>query len=108
VPAVEAARDTIPSSLPDSGEFACEQIDVAPELADHAPRYVERVLGELRTAVAGLRCPVHDCGPSLTLDFGFDDAGTLDVVGHNCCAKLDEVVSNVLGGIPLFRLMVPR
>jgi len=109
VPAVdEITRDTDPSPLPESGEFACEQIDVSPDVADLAPRYVERVLGELRSAVAGVRCPIHECGPALTVDLSSEHIGTLDVVAHNCCAKLDDIVSNALRGTALLRLMLPR
>ena len=100
--AVDVARDTIPSSLPESGEFATEQIELLPETADHTTRYVEHVLGELRSVVAGAGCPVHDCGPSLIVDLGSDDAGTVDIVAHNCCAKLDDVVSERLRRGPIF------
>jgi hypothetical protein len=66
------------------------------------------MLGELRHVLAGTRCPVHDCGPSLTVDFSSEDAGTLDVIAHNCCTTLDDVVTRALRGSPIFRLVSPR
>lgn len=101
-------RDTIPSPLPDSGEYAIVQIEASPGAADHAPHYVESVIRELRDVVSGARCPVHECGPSLVVDFGAGDAGTLDVIAHNCCSKLDEFVAEALRESPVFRLIVPR
>jgi hypothetical protein len=108
MPVVDITRDTDPSPLPESGEFASEQIEVSPGVADHAPRYVERVLAELRSLVAGARCPIHGCGSSLTVDLSSEQIGTLDVVAHNCCPRLDDVVSRALRGTALFRLILPR
>ena len=101
-------RDTISSPLPDSGEYAIVQIEASPGAADHAPHHVESVIRELRDVVSGARCPVHDCGPSLVVDFGAGDAGTLDVIAHNCCPKLDELVAKTLRESPVFRLMAAR
>ena len=101
-------RDTIPSALPDSREYAIAQIETSPGAADHAPHYVESVIRELRQAVSGARCPVHDCGPSLVVDFGSGDAGTVDVIAHNCCTKLDELLAEALRESAVFRLIVPR
>src|SRR5436190_24280805 len=101
-------RDTIPSPLPNSGEYAIVQIEASPGAADHAPHYVESVIRELRQVVSGTRCPLHGCGPSLMVDFGSGDAGTLDVIAHNCCPKLDELVADALRESPVFRLMKPR
>lgn len=108
MPSVETESDTIPSPLRESGEFARAQIEVSPGAIDHAPRYVERVLGELRSVVAGIRCPAHDCGPSLTVDFGCEDTETVDVIAHDCCPALDDLVSKALAGSLLFRLLLPR
>lgn len=101
-------RDTIPSALPDSGDYAVVQIEASAGAADHAPHYVKSVIRELRQVVTGARCPVHDCGPSLVVDFGSGDAGTLDVIAHNCCPKLDELVAAELRKSPVFCLIVPR
>ena len=106
--AANAARDTIPSPPPESGEYAIVRIEASPGAADHAPHYVESVLRELRHVLAGARCPAHDCAPSLTVNFGCEDAGTLDVVAHNCCSRLDDVVDVALRCSPVFRLILPR
>ena len=101
-------RDTIPSPLPESGEYTIVQIEASYGAADHAPHYVESVIRELRQVVSSARCPVHDCGPSLIVDFGSGDGGTLDVIAHNCCPKLDDLIACALRGSPIFRLILPR
>lgn len=101
-------RDASPSSIPDAGEHPAARIEASPGAADRAPHYVDSVLHELRQVVARARCPVHHGGPALTVDFGSRDAGTLDVVSHNCCPRLDEVVARALRVYPLFRLILPR
>jgi hypothetical protein len=102
------ARDTIPSPPPESGEFAVVHVEASLGAADHAPRYVESVLRELRHVLAGVRCPEHDCGPSLVVDFGAEHISGLDVVPHNCCTGLDLMIAARLRESPVFRLKPVR
>ena len=104
----DLAHDTIQSPAPESGEFAVAQIEIAPGSGEHAPHYVESVVAELRAAVASLHCPEHGAAPALTVDFGTDDAGTVAVVRHDCCAKLDDLVATTLRDSPIFRVMRTR
>jgi len=108
MPSLDITHDTIPTAPPDSAEHAIVRIEASPGAADRAPQYVDSVLHELRQVVARARCPVHDCAPSLTVDFAREGAGTLDVIAHNCCPRLDELVARALRVYPLFRFVVPR
>ena len=100
--------DTIPTPPRDSGEHAAVRIEASPNSVNRPPQYVDSVLHELRQAVARARCPVHDCRPALAIDFTSSEVGTLDVIPHNCCPKLDQVVARALWVYPLFRLILPR
>jgi hypothetical protein len=105
---VDVAHDTIQSPPPESGEYAAVQIEVAPGAGDHAPHYVKRVVSELHTAVASVTCPEHGAAPALTVDFGTEDVGTVVVIPHDCCTKLDELVARALAGTPVFKVIRPR
>ena len=80
------------------------RIEASPAAVDRAPQYVDSVLQELRQVVARARCPVHGCGPELTVDFGSGAQEGLLVIPHNCCPSLDQLVARVLRVYPLFRL----
>ena len=80
------------------------RIEASPGAADRAPQYVDSVLQELRQVVVRARCPVHGCGPVLTVDFGSGARQSLLVIPHNCCPSLDELVARALRVYPLFRL----
>lgn len=101
------AHDTIPSPAPGSGEHAAIQIEVSPGERLQAPRYVERVVGELGGILAGVHCADHGAAPALTVTFGQDDDATVAVVPHNCCPGLDELIAGALKGSPIFRLLRP-
>lgn len=106
-----ASTDTTPGTprtTSESGKHALVHVEASPGAMDRAPQYVESVLHELRQVVARARCPVHGSGPALTVDFGSGDQGSLDVIAHNCCSMLDEVVARALRVYPLFRLQVTR
>jgi hypothetical protein len=105
--AIDIAHDTIPSP-PESGEYTTLQIEVRPSDGVLAPRYVQRVVSELHAALAGLRCPEHGTAPALTADFGTEDFAVVDVVPHDCCSKLDELVLRVLRRSPIFRVTLLR
>lgn len=92
----------------ESGKDSMVRVEASAGAMDRAPQYVDSVIHELRQAVARARCPVHDCGAALTVDFGSRDQGSLKVVAHNCCPILDEMVARALRVYPLFRLQVPR
>jgi hypothetical protein len=107
MPVIDVVHDTIPSP-PESGEYTAVQIEVRPSDGVIAPRYVQSVVSELHAAVAGLRCPEHGTAPALTADFGTEDFAVVDVVPHDCCLKLDELVARALRRSPIFRVMLPR
>ena len=71
---------------------------------DRTPQYVESVIHELRQIVIRVVCPVHDCGPSLTVDFAPTEHGGLDVTQQNCCPRLDEMVARAMWVYPLFHV----
>jgi hypothetical protein len=100
-------RSTTPPPAAEPAKLAGARIEASPGAIDRIPDYVDGVLHELRQVVARARCPVHGCGPVLTVDFGSRDEGSLNVIPHNCCPMLDEVVGRALRVYPLFRL-TPR
>ena len=90
----------------DSDTRAVARVEASAGASDRAPLYVDSVLHELRQVVARARCPAHDCGPTLTVDFASRDEGSLNVIAHNCCPRLDKIVARALRVYPLFRLQI--
>jgi hypothetical protein len=104
----DGTRDTIRPTTLSSDRYPIIRIDASPGAKDRAPLYVDSVLQELRQVVARARCPVHDCGPALTVDFGSGSQESLLVIPHNCCPTLDELVARALRVYPLFHFQFPE
>ena len=66
----DETRGTIRPTTLASDKHSMVRIEASPGAADRAPQYVDSVLQELRQIVVRARCPVHGCGPVLTVDFG--------------------------------------
>jgi hypothetical protein len=104
----DETRDTIRPTTLAPEKHSIIRIEASPGAADRAPQYVDSVLQELRQVVVRARCPVHDCGPVLTVDFGSGAQESLLVIPRNCCSTLDELVARALRVYPLFRLQTSR
>lgn len=104
----DETRSTIRPKTLASDKPPIVRVKASPGAMDRAPHYVESVLHELRQVIARARCPVHECGPVLTVDFGSGAQENLVVVPHNCCPTLDELVARALRVYPLFRLQTSR
>jgi len=100
----DETRDAIRPKALASEKHSVVRIEASPGARDRAPQYVDSVLQELQQIVARARCPVHDCRPVLTVDFGSGAHENLLVTPHNCCSTLDELVARALRVYPLFRL----
>ena len=100
----ETTPGTLRATAADTAKITGARVEASPSAKDRSPDYVDGVLHELHQAVARARCPVHDCGPALTVDFGSRDQGSLNVIARNCCPALDAVVARALRVYPLFRL----
>lgn len=96
-----------PRNAIESRDGAVARIEASSDGLDR-PQYVDSVLHELRQVVGRARCPVHRCGPALTVDFHSTNQGGLKVIARNCCPMLDEVVARALRVYPLFRLETQR
>lgn len=103
--ATDILHDTTPCPPPGSGEHAVVQIKIRRGDGQQAPRYVDSVVGELRSSLAALRCMDHGAAPALTVEFGQDDDATVAVVPYNCCRKLDDLVADALKGSGIFRVI---
>ena len=100
----DGTPDTIRPKTLASDKHTTVRIEASPGARDRAPQYVDSVLQELRQIVARAKCPVHGCGPALTVDFGSGARESLLVIPHHCCPTLDEMVARALRVYPLFRL----
>ena len=101
----DETRATIRPKALASDKHPVVRIEASPGATDRAPQYVDSVLQELRQVVVRARCPVHGCGPVLTVDFGSGAQESLRVTPNNCCSTLDELVARALRVYPLFRLV---